>query len=167
VTNALQRATGSGAFVAVARSVFLVGAHPEDNDLPLKDQRRIFASAKPNLAGPVPSRSFRIHESEDKIGRFVWEGETSASARDVMVAEMGGSGQDGKLEHAVEWLKAGLASGPQQAAGLHDRAEAAGISHKTLQRASKLLDVVKQQQATAGKQFWTWHLPDTPEPLKY
>jgi len=61
------------------------------------------------------------------------------------------------LGMAVDWLRATLADGPVDAAEVFDLAKAEGIANKTLQRASRELNVRKAKQGmTAG---WSWSLP--------
>ena len=153
--NVLQRATGSGAFGAVARSVVLVGPHPEDAELPPNDQRRVFAPAKMNLGPLGESRTFRIGDRGVR-----WEGETTVTARDMAVADMTGAADDGKLAQAIALLQAELAGGPRPAAAMLARGRELGISEKTVRRAKDVLGVVSRQEAGEGDQRWTWRLPD-------
>ena len=61
------------------------------------------------------------------------------------------------MRHAKEWLRELLAGGPVTAAEAKDKAEAEGISDRTLARARKRLGVVAEKDGYQGP--WTWRLP--------
>jgi hypothetical protein len=159
--NALQRVTGAGAFPAVARSVFLVGPHPEDKDLEAKDQRKVFAHVKGNLAPPPRSRVFRIRQSVNGQPVIAWEGETRHSATDMLGAQLTGVAPDGKVEEAVAAIRSLLAKGPRTAREMYELLKARGLSESTVDRARKAAGIVARQEASgSGGKRWSWRLPD-------
>lgn len=160
--NATHRVTGSIAFAGVARSVYLVGPHPEDRDLELREQRRIFAPVKMNLCEPPSSRTFRI-EGEPPV--IAWGDTTRHSAQDVLGAELTGLAADGKVERTVELLQEVLADGPKPASDVYEIARTRGISASSVKRAKRLLEITTTQEAYNGKNRHVWKLEDGPAPF--
>src|SRR5258706_2766958 len=109
-SNAIDRGMGSVAFTAVARSVFLIGAHPEEND-----PRKILAPVKANLVEKAKSLVFRINTSEDNHPYIEWEGESSYSTRDILMQGVTGLNEDNKLEQAIIFLENQLKNGEKAA----------------------------------------------------
>jgi bifunctional DNA primase/polymerase-like protein/AAA domain-containing protein/primase-like protein len=158
--NVLQRVTGAMAFTAVARSVVLVGPHPEDDEQPRDAQRKVFAPDKNNLGPSDAARVFRITDKG-----IVWEGTTETTAKDMVMTDMGVTRQADKRTAASNLLRAELAAGAKPSMHLYDLARAQGISPDTLRAAKADLGVVAKQIVAEGKNVWTWRLPegDVPE----
>ena len=156
--QALMRVTGSLAFVAAARSAYLVAADPQDK------ARRLFLPMKNNLGPDATGLAFRIEGATisspgGPLGTSVisWEPEpVSMTADDVMQAEAAPS-SNSALDTAADWLRETLADGPVGAIKLFSKAGAEGIAKKTLQRASDKLGVRKEKLGMEAG--WSWSLP--------
>jgi hypothetical protein len=155
-TEALMRVTGSLAFVAAARGAYLVAQDPEN------PARRFFLPMKNNIGPDSVGLAFRIAGATVQSGAgpletslVVWDSEpVTTTANEVMrtlVPEHGSA-----LREAEEWLRETL-SEPTPAAEISRLATDAGISGKTLRRASESLRIVKGK--TGMKAGWVWSLP--------
>src|SRR5207302_959865 len=150
-SNAFDRGMGSIAFAAIARSVFLVGAHPEEND-----PRKIITPVKGNLTEKVPSRIFSIQQAVgEEHPEIVWGEETLYSANDILKTGLTGLDENNKLEEAIVLLQNQLKSGEKSARMVFELAKKQGINDKTLKRAKKELGI-ESWQTTSG---WLWKLP--------
>lgn len=146
--NAFDRGMGSIAFTAVARSVFLVGAYPEENDT-----RKVLAPVKANLAEAHKSMTYRIESSEDNYPYIEWGEETSITASDILKSESVGVSTDGQLEQAIEFLKKELRDGEKLATLMFELGTTReGLSEKTIRSAQKQLQIVPRRHL--GRSFW-------------
>lgn len=170
--TAMERVTGSGAFVAVCRSAWLVeregdkGADEGDVGEP---GRHVLAPLKNNLGDDRTAFAYVIETAATAGGittsRVRWlpgtltisADELLARARQVPVTE-----DTSALGEATRWLAEALAGGPRLANETFVAARAARITERTLRRASDALGVVKRRNGEGGA--WTWLLPDTTSP---
>jgi len=145
--KAIHRVIGSIAFVAAARAAWLVGRDPDD------DERRLFLPIKNNLA-QSNGLAFTLESASNGVGRVAWDSSpVFVSADEIDDADQSPRGE------AIDWLRGLLADGPQPSPTILARAQADGISEKTLRRAKKELQVTAKRIG----QGWVWQLPDTPE----
>ena len=155
-TEALMRVTGSLAFVAAARAAYLVAQDPEN------PARRLFLPMKNNIGPDSVGLAFRIEGATVQSGAgplqtslVVWDSEpVTTTADEVMRTQIPEHGS--ALREAEEWLRETL-SEPTPAAEIPRMAADAGISRKTLRRASESLRIVKGK--TGMKAGWVWSLP--------
>jgi hypothetical protein len=155
-TDALMRVTGSLAFVAAARAAYLVAQDPEN------PARRFFLPMKNNIGPDSAGLAFRIEGAtvQSAAGPLetslvVWDSEpVTTTADEVMRTQVPEHGS--ALREAEEWLRETL-SEPTPAAEISRMASDAGISGKTLRRASESLRIVKGK--TGMKAGWVWSLP--------
>ena len=152
-SKSLFRMGGSLAFMAVARSGFVVGQDPDNED------RKVFAPTKHNLAAPAPSLAFGF----DSEGLLVWEdGECDVTAD----AAMGGSLDASQISLAKTFLLNTLKNGDVLHREIMKMAASEGISERTLFRAKKLLLIQSAQLDHKGKRGGgpsIWHLPMSSE----
>ena len=154
--NALYRGGGSIGIVGAVRSWLLIAKHPEDDGL------RVLASIKSNLAAPAPSLVFGLASNEGGAVRVDWKGETGLDASALLSAPTDHE-ERSALSEAQEFLREGLAVGPEPAADVRDEAESAGIAKRTLDRARQSLGVAAEREGEPGKRgggTWFWRLPD-------
>lgn len=150
--KALHAVTGSLAFVAAARFVFVAAEEPET-------ERRLLLPVKNNLSAPADGIGYRLVQdcvSNNVTGSFVvWDSEpvTITANEAIRTAASGGS----KLAEAEELLRDKLAGGPVAATILSEAAASVGISEKTLQRAKKSLAL--EVSKGGFHNGWTWKLP--------
>jgi len=155
-TEALMRVTGSLAFVAAARAAYLVAQDPENS------ARRFFLPMKNNIGPDSAGLAFRIEAAtvQSDAGPLqtslvAWDSEpVTTTADEVMRTQAPEHGSI--LREAEEWLRETL-SEPTPAAEIYRMATDAGISSKTLRRASESLRIVKKK--TGMKAGWVWSLP--------
>lgn len=151
---AMQRFTGSGAFVAAARAAFLVAPDPDE------PERRFFLPVKNNLGPNVQALAFRLEQKHlpDALvsSAIQWEpGEVAWTADDVMAAEAGRRSASA-FEKAREFLLHKLDEGPVPAATVEADATAVGISGATLKRAKRKLGITSKKSDYNGA--WQWEL---------
>ena len=143
----MSRVSGSGAFVAAARSAMLVGRDPTDPD------RRIIAMLKANLSKESSGIAYRIRTSESGLPVIEWEpGPVDIAPEDLLSLD---TGVRRLRDDIIEWLKSQLANGPVDALHIEQSANFAGFSERTLNRAKKELKVVSRREGKA----WCWQLP--------
>jgi len=154
-TKAHHKFIGSIAFVAAARAAFVVLEDPNDRG------RRLFLSAKNNLAEPPQGLAFRLEERIVGEGivtsRVDWEPEPIAMTADEALAGDGKSSL--ALAEAVNFLQALLADGPVTSKQVEEEAREAGVAKTTLRRAKDNLGIKPYKDGMKGG--WVCALPNT------
>jgi len=148
--NAMYRATGSLAFVAAARAVFIVARDQDDPD------RRLFLPIKNNLGPDRTGFAYRIIEADNGAAIIEWEDETITISADDALAVLSNEDRTERQE-AVSFLERELKAGSVDAKELFKSADACGIARRTLYRAKRELGVESYKKDFAGK--WAWRLP--------
>ncbi len=160
---AQDQISGSLAFVAAARAVYLIAADRDD------EGKRIFVHVKNNLARPAPGLAFRIVGAEVKVRTSHGAADTTEVARIEWLADavtttaeeaIGGGeakAKQPKLDEAAEWLREILAYGPMSSAKVETAARAAGYSIWTVRKAAKAAGVRIAKGGYRGG--WTWSMP--------
>jgi len=156
--KAINAVTGSLAYVAAARTVFIAIEEPETD-------RRLLLPVKSNLAAPPPGLGYSLHETITSKGivasRVVWDSQpVLVTANEALRASNSGS-TSSKLQEAEQFLHERLANCPASVDELFEEAKRQGIAEITLRRAGIRLNVVKTKTGFRGG--WTWSLPDTSE----
>jgi hypothetical protein len=149
--RAIYRGTGSIAIIGAARTAFLVGHAPNEDDL------RVLACTKNNLAEPPPSLGFRIEHAAPGQPIITWTGTVDVSADDLVLAA--GTQYGAAMPQAKEFLEGLLRDGPCPQEEVVRAAREAGIAWRTLERAKGELGVVSNKQHTDGRHRWHWSLP--------
>ena len=156
--EALMRVTGSLAFVAAARSAWLVAKDPED------DSRRLFLPMKNNIGTDQSGLAFAVQAKhvQSPAGLIetscvAWEAEAVTLTADQAIALQTDPEERSALEDARGFLARLLADGPMQAGQIRKDAEGAGFNWRTVQRAADRLGVVRQKEGM--RSGWTWELP--------
>jgi putative DNA primase/helicase len=153
--SAIQRMTGSLAFVAAARAAWLVVRDPGNG------KRRLFLPIKNNIGNDESGLAFFVTSEHSENGKPVVEwtrDRVTMTADEALTASRKPSG--GALGKAVEWLKEALAGGPVAQAELEKQATDAGITIGTLKRAKTELLVVSRKDKSFGEgSRWLWSLP--------
>lgn len=157
----LYRLGGSIAFTAAARSVFLVGKDPDN------EERRILAPLKINIAAPPPPLAFSID------GRKVtWEDGpvTGLNVGDLLAGGPDESEERSARKEAADFLRKALADGERDADEVVREARTAGISDITLRRAKGKAGVKASRQSVLGGRRgagkWLWRLADKEADVK-
>ena len=148
--NSIYRLTGSLDFAAAARSVMIVGKHPE------MDGCLVLAAVKTNLSAMPESLQYSVTED----GVFTWAGTSPLEAADLLNTPP--REERTARAEARDFLSDFLANGPRPAKVIQEAAEAQGHSDKTIRRAKKDLDIIAEQRGQPGKAGsagWYWVLP--------
>ena len=150
--RAIYRGLGSIDFAAAARSILLVGQHPND------ERKRVLAQSKSSLAAKGASIAFEIGEDG-----FFWCGISDVSAEALLVAPKN-EGEKSAVDEAAEFLQEALLDGPRPAKEVINEAKSMGINEKSVRRAMKAGKVVvgkrRINEGTRGKGYWEWYLQD-------
>jgi KaiC/GvpD/RAD55 family RecA-like ATPase len=154
--KALHAVTGSLAFVAAARLVFLAIEEPETTT-----GRRLLLAVKNNLGPKAKGLGFRLEHRIVKKGiaasRVTFDTVPVTLTADQALATAGAGTTTKALNEAVEFLKLELGEGPRTAKELKASAGEAGISWSTVRRAQEKLGI---KPVKAGlNDGWEWNLP--------
>ena len=152
--DTITRVSGSMAFVAVSRAVYIVRPDEHDRD------RRLLLPLKNNLARDQEGFAFAIEdcflEGGIQTSQIVWEPECIA----VPDAFGGQTKVKSALEKAKDFLLQLLPEKPYGANEVYRLAEQAGHSQATIRRAAEALNIVKTKEGMEAG--WVWSLPGSP-----
>lgn len=153
--KAIHAVSGSLAFVAAARMVFIVVEEPETG-------RRLMLPTKNNLAALPAGLAYRLEQlmvsKSILASHVVWDSApVTVNANQALAEDRENARGDDALREAKDFLREALAAGPRPAKDIEEDAKAAGITDRTLRRARKVLKV----KATKGGFVapWIWSLP--------
>jgi hypothetical protein len=152
--NALYKISGSLAFVAAARAVYIVDKDPQDTE------RVLFVAAKSNYGTTDRNYAFTKSEADNGAPRIVWTDEpVTRSASDLFAHEATARERtvNVDVQRAVDWLHAELMQEPRPGREIEYAAEAAGISERDLLRATRRMRIIKTPGGFG--QPWMWSLP--------
>ena len=147
--RAIYRGLGSIDFAAAARSILLVGQHPED------ERKRVLAQSKNSLAAKGASIAFELREDG-----FFWCGVANVTA-EALLAPAKSEEEKSAVDEAADFLREALADGPRPAEEILKEARKAGIAERTLNRAKAQLGVRTKRIGEPGKRgggTWHWYL---------
>jgi putative DNA primase/helicase len=155
--KALNRFIGSIAFVAAARTAFVVVEDEED------EARRLFLHVKNNLAPPPKGLAFRPGQREVAPGvigsEVLWDADHVTQTADQALSA-GSDSDRGALAEAEDFLLQELQSGRVESCLIFEQAKKAGITPRTLKRARAKLGVQSIREGFgAGGKFYL-ALPD-------
>lgn len=158
--SALQRVTGSIAFTAAARAVWMVIRDPDD------PKRRLFLPAKNNLAEDQSGLAFKVvgRQLENGIRTSCVEWEKASIS--INLDEFLSPGADDSkrsrstLVEASEFLGEALAGGPVTVADLKADARNAGRGWRTVEDAKASLGVVSRSTGFGKEKVWYWGFPE-------
>jgi hypothetical protein len=157
-TDAVNRISGSMAYVALARAAWLLMRDPEDYG------RRLLLSIKNNLAPDPWGLAFRI-----EAGRVQWEDAAvmrtandllrESAARESSRGVPGAVRESAAVRHAAEWLRVFLEGDKRVLSEvLLEAAERAGHSRKSMYAAKNSLGVWAKKEGFGADQ-WFWFFP--------
>lgn len=148
-SNALYRVGGSIAFSGGARSVMLVGNHPED------PTTFVLAAGKSNYSEKPDSILYSIKADGTDTGVFTWGEAITLTADDMLIRAS--KPRESAIDKGKEFLAAYLASGPARATTVVEAAKTAGIGHSSLNKAKAELGVITKR--IGPDRYWQWSLP--------
>lgn len=154
-----SRVVGSIAFTAVARVVLVAAKVKGENEMP---DRRILARGKSNIGPDEGGFEYSIEQGEPIPGicasYIVWGNSVNGTARDLFAeheATHESKENVSALRGAEDFLIEILNEGPSPTKYLEERAKEAGVSWRTVRRASETLGVRKSKIEDA----WYWRKP--------
>jgi RecA/RadA recombinase len=158
--NAINRVTGSLAYIALARAAWLITRDPEDR------LRRLFLSIKNNLAPDPTGLAYRVIKDQG----IEWEQTVIGETADEVLGKHAKADRGDREEkiptkgkQAVEWLAERLPPGTEENSEIiKAEAKAAGFGHNTLWDAKKKLDLRARK---GDDSHWIWINPLGP-PVK-
>jgi putative DNA primase/helicase len=175
--SAINRFIGSIGFVAAARAAFIVTRDPDGDD-----GRRLFLTAKNNLARDTGGLAFRLEQrllplkngGETLGSSIAWEGgRIDRTADEVLAAasDAGGTGEPTAKEMWIEFLRTVLSDGALPAKEVEREAVQACLlaegkpigDSKPCRDARKALGMAKPRKGGMGE-GWVWELPKAPSP---
>jgi hypothetical protein len=145
----MYRATGSLAFVAAARAVFIVTRDQDDPD------RRLFLPIKNNLGTDKEGFAYRVIQADNGAPIVDWEDEAVTISADDALAVLSNEDKT-KRQDAISFLKRKLKDRHVDSEELFKSAESCGISRSTLNRAKSELGVDSFKTGFEGG--WAWRL---------
>lgn len=154
-----QRVLGSVAFTAVARIV-LVAAKVKSEDG--EKDRRILARGKSNIGPDDGGYEYHLEQSEPLPGihasRVLWGASVQGTARELLSDpnELDGEEKNAQAS-AADFLTEMLKDCPVCSKDLEAQAKQAGISWRTVRRASDTMGIIKKP---AADKRWYWRLPN-------
>jgi putative DNA primase/helicase len=153
-----QRVLGSVAFTAVAR-VVLVAAKVQAED---GKDRRILARGKSNIGPDDGGYEYHLEQVVALPGisasRVSWGAAVEGSARELLTdPNDDDEGEQSAVAGAREFLQEVLRDCPIWSKDIQGQAKEAGISWRTVRRASDEMNIIKQK-GQEGR--WYWKLPN-------
>ena len=155
--SAMYRSMGSLAFIAAARSAYLVTKDKNDKD------RRLFMPIKNNLAKERSGLAYRVGTAENGYPVIQCELEAVTTTADEALAVPESNGERTATDEAVDFLLILLSAGPMPKAEIEKEAQGAGISAKPLRLARTKLGINTTKSGFAGG--WVWALPQHQDAL--
>jgi putative DNA primase/helicase len=171
--SALNRFAGSIAFVAAARSAYLIIEDPQD------ENRRLFLQAKNNLGPKGKGLAFRVEQrliSSDIVASNIsWDtNHVTASVDEALSASENRGNNEGRTgkDEAADFLSGLLTTDGTPVLEIEREAREAGLlgpdspisQNKSFRSAREALGVVPRRKGGAGANGqWVWALPVTPK----
>jgi putative DNA primase/helicase len=144
-SSALYRASGSVAFVAAARAVWLFAKNPDD------PAQRLMLPGKMNLAPEQSGMGYRLEAKQD-VAVVTW-GEVVSVSADAVLEPEGAERRSERFE-AMDWLRGRLADGPIAQRKIRTDATREGFSWATLRRAKDALGITIEKSGFQGVSQW-------------
>ena len=163
-SDPLERVTGSLAFGAVARVVFVAAkiSQSEHEDM------RVLARAKSNFGPDAGGFQYQVEVIEIPScpgvfnTRVTWGQAVKGTARDLLAPAGVDQEMHATRANIIEWLREVLADGPVPAKEMEKLARDMGVSMRTLQRLKSSAGVVSHKTGFGKGAIYTWQLKDDP-----
>jgi putative DNA primase/helicase len=158
--NAMSRVNGSGAFVAAARSAWLVEKDPDDES----GRRRLMVPLKNNVGDDKTGFAYVLETvhltSTIETSRVRFDGVAQMEAAELLSRQVTSPGQLTQADESAEFLREFLAAGPQLSKDVARAAQAEGHSPKSIRRARERLGIFTRRSGAGKSHATTWELPD-------
>jgi putative DNA primase/helicase len=162
--KAIHATTGSGAFSAAPRLLFLAIGDPETKG------RSLLLAVKNNIGKKADGLGYRIEQclvgpDEDILAsRISWDGLPVRITADQALEQAVEKKRGSATTDATEFLREELDGGPRSAQDINEKAEALNISKRTLERARKKLGITATKDGYQGA--WKLKLPERRNPYR-
>lgn len=153
-SRSTQRLMGSSAFVAVARSVWMLAPLPKDKQVEGEQERKVLGVEKSNYARPPKALVY----SRDQDAAVQFHGESAMTLSEVLSWKKPAAEREkGSVERdkAKEFLYRFLAGGMKRPHEVEAAGEKEGHTKRILRRASEEMGLAHKR---IGKE-WYWSLP--------
>lgn len=151
--DALYRGGGSIGVIGAARVGLLIGIDPHDTNA------RVLAGVKNNLGPRSQSRRFRFEAvPNERVALVAWGDVVDITANDLVVTDR--DAKPTKIGDAKDFLLRELANGAVPSRVIESKAEANGISKRTLERARRDLRIRSGRNGFASGSEWSVALPN-------
>ena len=151
--KALERVTGSGAFVAAARAAYVVA---KDEEAP---ERRYFLPIKNNIGDDLTGFAFSIEskvlDSGIETSHILFENTMITERADEVLNNDGDSEDSSALGEAKDFLME-ICKTSKTASDVRKQSEQAGISYATLRRAKDSIGIKPKKEGDK----WIWRVPE-------
>lgn len=174
-SDASSLITASGAFKDVARFIFAFAVDDEDGTQVITQTKNSLGrSDLPSLAYRIISTIVPTRKGDADVGRFVLDGPSDRSVRDILSTHGTAGADQDEAERAQDFLKAVLADGPKRTKEVEEEArERHAITKRTLERGRAKLKVSAGRRPTGEqgkdgkrKPEWWIALPEHEAQLK-
>ena len=153
--KAINQVGGSKAFIAAARSAYLVSKDPQD------EKRSLFLRIKNNLTSHSVGISYTLEEvilPTGEISKVVWGDDPVKTTADEVLAYYNQTEFQHKKELRAKWLKEELAEGPKNVAEVEKKALNEGITEKQLRNTIEYVGASSNKTDFDGG--WNLSLPN-------
>lgn len=153
VANAKYRGSGSIAWTAAARAVYVFANHPSDPTL------KVMAATKNNIASSRPSIAYRlVVRAGDEVPHVEWAGAVEIRADDLLKAD---ARKEAPQRDEATTLLVELLDSAEGSVAARDVARAArerGISEASMKRAADRMELRKRKVPSpdTGRQMSVW-----------
>jgi len=159
----IERLTGSQAFGALARTVFVAAKHQEEDG----ESKRIFCKAKSNIASDKGGFEYSLTQIKLDEGietsAIIWGERLEGSARELLSQAEEFDEDEDSPGDAKRFLTDLLSDGPMWARDVFRDADQAGYAKRKMQRTAKALGVKAVKDGMKGG--WQWELPPKVPPI--
>jgi energy-coupling factor transporter ATP-binding protein EcfA2 len=155
--EAMLQVTGSLAFVAAARAVYIVAKDQAD------PARRLMLPMKNNLGDDQTGYAFRIESvnlpGSIETSRVTWEAGRVTVTADEALAPAQASEERTEVAEAADWLRGVIAGGAIEAKDVLRFGEAQGFNGRTVQRARERIGAISKREGFGKGSRVVWTLP--------
>lgn len=146
---------GSIGIMGAARVGLLVSWHPEDDQLPEGNRRRLLAVAKCNIAPKVDTMVYRLTGPADGAAHIDWQGTSSIRAAELLVEPVTREEAEARSDAEAFILTYFDDTGAVDAGTIEADAKKRGIARTTLFRAKTRLGITSEKVGIG----WVWVQP--------
>lgn len=158
----VERITGSLAFGALARMVWVAAKQDADDDRP---ERRVLLRAKSNIGPDGGGFAYDLRQEPVpgypgiEASRVIWGEAIDGSARAALAAAESDGSERTATDEAREWLRETLADGPLPATEVQKLARQCGLSVKAIRTARERLGIKPKRSGFGKGSCMQWAMP--------